>query len=103
MGKHSNAIKKMGIAVLLISLAAAFAFGLLYGSNVKVSSGYSHIPSSYKFEYNWSICATIGVSGTLFSFIFFALYHVTAAIEETKQDINKYVDRILESKEKISE
>ena len=99
MNVHSNSIKRMGIAVLLISLAAAFAFGLLFGNNVTIPAKYSFMADTYRFEYNWTICATVGIAGILFSLIFFALYHLTSAIEETRQAISISADRILKNNE----
>ncbi len=99
MNVHSNSIKRMGIAVLLISLAAAFAFGLLFGNNVTIPPEYSFMADTYKFEYNWTVCATVGIAGILFSLIFFALYHLTSAIEETRQTITTSTDRILKNNE----
>jgi uncharacterized BrkB/YihY/UPF0761 family membrane protein len=100
IANHSNAIKRVGIIVLLVSLAAAIGFGFLLGNNIAIPSEYSSLVNTYKFVYNWTVCATVGITGILFSLVFFALYHLTSAVEETRQAIAISADRIIEKGEK---
>ena len=88
--RHSERIKKMGYAVILLSLALGGALGLVFGTSTKTvsTSVFNQSVTNFDYQYNFPICILTIVVGVLFSFVLFAIAHNTAAIEELGYSVN---------------
>lgn len=78
--KHSEAIKTMGIIVLIVGIILAIILGCIYKvATAKSASLYNY---DYDCSFNWGLAITVAVSDIFCSLFFFATAHIAAAIEE---------------------